>query len=160
MTRIVDVAITRAAKPAVIERMLDAYLEELLGSAHRDYPCFSRYWSEPDRDPFVILADRRNAGFALVRDVDPGVLHEMAEFYVVPALRRQGVGRRAATLLFERFGGRWQLQFAVANAKARSFWRFVIPAATETPNANGLVHTMTWIAATPSTGMRTRDVLP
>jgi predicted acetyltransferase len=158
VTRILDVAITHAAKPAVIERLLDAYLEELLGAGHRDYPYLSRYWSEPDRHPFVILADRRTAGFALVRDVEPDVLHEMSEFYVVPALRRQGVGRRAATLLFERFGGRWQLQFAVANARARSFWRFVVPAATETPNPNVLVHTMTWIASNPSTGTRTPDV--
>ena len=144
MTRILDVAIAPAAKPAAVERLLDDYLEELLGSGHAHYPDLSRYWSEPDRHPFVILADHRTAGFALIRDVEPEVLHEMSEFYVVPALRRQGVGRKAATMLFQRFGGRWQLQFAVANARAQSFWRFVVPVATETPNANGLVHTMTW----------------
>jgi predicted acetyltransferase len=160
VTRIVDVAIARAPEPPVIQRLLDDYLEELLGSTHPDYPYLSRYWSEPDRHPFVILADRQLGGFALVRDVEPDVLHEMAEFYVVPALRRQGVGRKAATLLFERFGGGWQLQFAVANAKARSFWRFLVPAATETPNANGLVRTMTWIASTPSSCTPTRGAAP
>jgi predicted acetyltransferase len=138
------VRIVPATDPAVIERLLGGYLEELLGSARVDYPGLSLYWSEANRHPFVIEADGRIAGFALVRDVDDGAIHEMAEFYVGPAFRRRGVGRSAAAMLFDRFGGRWQLQFAVGNAKARTFWQSMIPAATETPNANGLVHTMTW----------------
>jgi predicted acetyltransferase len=138
------VRVVPAIGPAVIRRLVGQYLEELLGSARVDYPDLSLYWSEADRYPFVIEANGRTAGFALVRGVGDGAIHEMAEFYVAPAFRRRGVGRHAAAMLFERFGGRWQLQFAVANAKARTFWQSMIPAATETPNANGLVHTMTW----------------
>jgi predicted acetyltransferase len=50
----------------------------------------------------------------------------MGEFFVARQHCRQGVGRRAATALFETFGGHWEVRQLPANTPAQHFWRRVI----------------------------------
>ena len=47
----------------------------------------------------------------------------VGEFFVVRALRRQGVGRAAATDVIRRHPGRWELAFQEENQRASRFWR-------------------------------------
>jgi predicted acetyltransferase len=54
----------------------------------------------------------------------------MSEFFVVSAARRRGVGAAAATLLFQRFAGDWEVVEDEHNRPALSFWRRVIGAQT------------------------------
>lgn len=80
--------------------------------------------------PFLILADGVLAGFAL-RTASSRLGHEgptsnVAEFFVVRACQRSGVGRAAARALFDRFPGRWEVAQLGANTPARSFWRTVL----------------------------------
>lgn len=87
--------------------LLDDYLREfaeLEGSTvsrdstgHIVYEWFDAYWTEDARLPFWIRADRAIAGLCLLRQV--GQAGEIAEFYVVPALRRQGIGAAAVSAL-------------------------------------------------------------
>jgi predicted acetyltransferase/ADP-ribose pyrophosphatase YjhB (NUDIX family) len=78
--------------------------------------------------PFLIRAEGRLAGFALVRRIAPGdpPTHEIGEFFVVRSRRRSGVGLRAATLLFDRFPGDWVVRELKGNLPAQRFWRSVI----------------------------------
>ena len=67
------------------------------------------YWSDPNRRPFLIYADRKLAGFLLVRCIHQGreTAWDMTEFFVIRGFRKRGVGRRAAIEMFTRFSGRW-----------------------------------------------------
>src|SRR5271170_6730931 len=70
------------------------------------YPSLPLYWSESGRHPFLIRADGKPAGFALVKNV-PGVsgsgaVWDMAEFFVLRGYRRRGVGKLAAHELWRR----------------------------------------------------------
>ncbi len=90
-----------------------------------------RYWIEPTRFPFFIMASGKYAGFVLVRDVpDPQaggeVTHHMAEFFVMRKYRRKQVGQRAAWAVFDHFPGRWHVAEMQENLPAQAFWRKII----------------------------------
>lgn len=87
-------------------------------------------WFRDDRShPLLILEAGRPAGFALVSRplVGPAaagqVGYRMAEFFVRRAHRRRGIGRAAASLIFSRFAGHWEVAEATMNSEAVNFWR-------------------------------------
>jgi len=117
------------------------YLSELSASKSGLFPALGEWpareseflagwFNDPTAHPFVILADGERAGFALVarppefprRTAD----FRMAEFFVVGRVRRRGVGAGAATLLFTRFAGQWEVVEDEYNRPALAFWRSVI----------------------------------
>ncbi len=94
-------------------------------------------WSDENRHPYLIRVDRQLAGFAIVDGYatselsgDPDV-RQMSEFFVLAALRRQGVGSQAAATLFDRFPGRWEVRQLAQNADAVAFWRAVLARYTD-----------------------------
>ncbi|SDH83701.1 GNAT family N-acetyltransferase [Pseudomonas panipatensis] len=113
----------------LLTAMLPDYLREL-GVGVSDYPYLALYWVEADRYPYLLLADGRVAGFALVRNLDLPERFEMAEFYVIPALRRRGVGRSAVRALFARHPGEWALSVLASNPRALAFWLSLVPRGT------------------------------
>ena len=50
----------------------------------------------------------------------------MAQFFVMRGYRREGVGRTAATILFDRHPGPWEVRVIEENLPAEAFWRSVI----------------------------------
>jgi len=77
--------------------------------------------------PFVIRVDGRPGGFALVKRLSAApATFDMGEFFVVRRHRRRGIGRRAATWLFDCFAGSWEVREMPNNAPAQRFWRQVI----------------------------------
>ena len=130
-----------AADRAWIRAVYRDYLAELSASKSglfptsgdwpgRDDDLLAGWFADPGAHPFVILLDGAHAGFALVarppafpsRPVD----FRMSDFFVVGPLRRRGVGAGAATLLFTRFAGRWEVVEDEYNRSALAFWRRVI----------------------------------
>ncbi len=114
------------------------------------YRFLDLYFVEADREAWFVRHDGRLAGFALTRstpdDVDParrpgpgahavaaGSIREVAEFFVVRAHRRAGVGRRAAAALFARSPGRWEVAYDAGNEEAAGFWPAVVEAAARGP---------------------------
>jgi predicted acetyltransferase len=93
-------------------------------------PALERYWQDPWRHAFLIRVADRWAGFALAhqqsRLTDDREIWDVAEFFVMRGFRRSGVGARAATELFTRFPGRWEVRQIHANTAATTFWRDVI----------------------------------
>ncbi|MFC7741008.1 GNAT family N-acetyltransferase [Nocardiopsis composta] len=65
------------------------------------------------------------AGFVLTRPLDDGA-EAIGEFFVVRAVRRQGVGRWAAQEVLTRRSGRWGVAFQEENPGAARFWREVV----------------------------------
>ncbi len=93
------------------------------------YRYLDHYWTEPGRHAFFIRVDGKLAGFALVRELHEGYsspTHSIAEFFVLRKYRRRGVGREAATRLFDQFPGRWRVAEEESNLPAQAFWHKVI----------------------------------
>ncbi|MBI5948173.1 MAG: GNAT family N-acetyltransferase [Chloroflexi bacterium] len=125
---------------AVLRRLLELYLYDFTEFLPHDlnehgefgYQYLDHYWAADEREtrlPFLVRADGKLAGFALVRRKAGGPW-TMAEFFVMRKYRRGGVGSRAAREVFARCPGAWKVSEVTANTPAQAFWRRVIGAAT------------------------------
>ena len=71
-------------------------------------------------------------GFALVTRPripaagETAVDYHMSEFFIRKQHRRVGIGRDAATLIFDRFAGDWEIVEYMRNPGAVAFWRRVV----------------------------------
>jgi predicted acetyltransferase len=116
-------------KPA-IANLIQLYLYDMtefmpfpLGADGRfDYGFLDRFW----RYPYLIHSGDELAGFALVIDECPLTATTpcwfMAEFFVLKAYRRAGMGSRAVSDIVERHPGRWHIGAPCANLPAQAFW--------------------------------------
>lgn len=117
------------------------------------YRYLDHYWTDQDRDAFLIRVDGRLAGFALVRTIHDGpggVINSIAEFFVMRKYRRHGVGREVARRIFDLFPGRWRIAQEAGNLPAQAFWRRIISeytagdfdeVSTDNEEWRGVVHT-------------------
>lgn len=132
-----DIKVTsakRGEKP-VLANLLNLYLHDfsefddvaIEADGRFTYPYLDLYWEDPNRYPFLIRADRKLAGFALVRILtDPrtgSTCIDMTEFFVLRRFRRQGVGNAAARRLWDLFVGDWEVRVLAGNVGALPFWR-------------------------------------
>ncbi|MEC4818405.1 MAG: hypothetical protein SAK29_34810 [Scytonema sp. PMC 1069.18] len=51
---------------------------------------------------------------------------DMAEFFILRKYRRQGIGYRVASFIFDLFPSKWEVRQLGLNADAQTFWRKVI----------------------------------
>ncbi len=83
-------------------------------------------WSDPHERIFLIRVDGALAGLAIVYvglgNAESGTFNELAEFFVMPPYRRQGVGEAVACRLFDQFPGHWILSVLATNLEAQKFW--------------------------------------
>ena len=107
----------------LLRQLLFDYLLEFDGRTE-PYPYFDAYWEEPERLPFLLEENGSAVGLCLVR-VRSGEW-SIAEFYVVPASRRAGIGRTAVEVIAARArnAGATSLEAKVHpdNQKALPFW--------------------------------------
>jgi ribosomal protein S18 acetylase RimI-like enzyme len=120
---VVRLRIAEPADRALLSRLLAEYLLEFDGSTE-PYRYFEAYWNEPDRLPFLIEEDSQVVGLCLIRVLE-GEWH-IAEFSVLPAKRRVGVGGAAVEDLAARAlaAGATHLEAGVHPDKreALAFW--------------------------------------
>jgi len=98
------------------------------GVWHPDY--LPSWLAEGPDLPFVVVAEGRRVGFALVnsapsRHVARGRDHRVSEFFVLARERRTGIGTRAAHALFALLPGAWEVSQLPRNERAIRFWRRV-----------------------------------
>jgi predicted acetyltransferase len=132
VVEVVEVVEVGADQRPVLEQLFELYQYDFTEFDANDvndtgrfgFPMLGRFFTEPDRHAFVLRADGRLAGCALVIANDP---NDMSEFFVMRRYRRGGLGGRFARELFARFPGRWQVRQIEANKPAQAFWRTVIP---------------------------------
>jgi predicted acetyltransferase len=79
----------------------------------------------------LVRVDHRPAGYAMVAFapsvfVTPGRDIAMAQFFILKAYRRRGIGREFARALFDRFRGKWEVGWARQNTPAAQFWTAVV----------------------------------
>jgi predicted acetyltransferase len=130
---LVDVSPAPASAKPVIRRLLELNAHDFSAIDGRDlgphgeygYPYLDHYWTEAGwRQPYLVTADGRIAGCALVRLGDP---NEFGEFFVVRKYRRAGVGTAAARSVLRRHPGTWSVHQLPGNDGAVAFWRRAIP---------------------------------
>jgi predicted acetyltransferase len=125
-----------------IERTYWDYLDDLAAGSTGVFPALTvtgqgtvdllAPWFRDERvTPLVILQDGRAAGFAVVQRTTiaragPGACHKLTEFFIREQSRRLGLGRAAATLIFDRFEGDWIVTETLRHRGAVAFWRRVI----------------------------------
>ena len=130
-----DVRIATVADRLPIYRMLELYQHDLSDIWDQDLDChgeygysLDRYWEEEGCHPFVVMANGKYAGFALVdRRVRIGTHGQwMDQFFVLKKYRRQGVGQLLAKSVFAALPGRWEVGQMPQNLAAQAFWRRAI----------------------------------
>jgi predicted acetyltransferase len=93
---------------------------------------FANWFSNDHSHPLLILKGAEPVGFALVTRPripaagEPASDYRMSEFFVRKQHRKAGMGRDAATLIFDRFAGDWVIVEYMRNPGAVAFWRRVI----------------------------------
>lgn len=93
---------------------------------------FANWFANDHTHPLVILRGADTVGFALVTRPRIRAAGEaaadffMSEFFVRQQHRRTGVGREAATLIFDRFSGDWEITEYQRNPGSVAFWRRVL----------------------------------
>lgn len=112
---------------------LNTGLFSVLGADNpREQEIFANWFANDQSHPLLILKGPDPVGFALVtrqRIAAAGEVaadYHMSEFFVRKAHRRAGIGRDAATLIFDRFAGQWEIVEYLRNPGAVAFWRRVL----------------------------------
>jgi predicted acetyltransferase len=77
--------------------------------------------ADPARRAWLITAAGALGGFVMTAPADGGGT-SIADFFVVRALRRSGVGREAARQAIAAAPGRWRIAFQRYNRGAERFW--------------------------------------
>jgi predicted acetyltransferase len=120
----------RDDQKALIANLIQLYLYDMtetmpfpVGPDGRfEYDFFDRFW----RFPYLIHSGNDIAGFAFVTDECPLTGRKpcwfMAEFFVLKAYRRRGVGQAAVTAILGRHPGDWHVAVPLANRPAQAFW--------------------------------------
>ena len=138
----VEIVVPTPAQKLVVRHLLELYdydfseIEPVGPGSDVDefglfgYRYLDHYWTEPGRHPFLFRVAGHWAGLALVMRrralLSEGNATWLAEFFVLRKYRRRGVGASAATQLFDRFPGRWEVGQVDENTVAQSFWRGII----------------------------------
>lgn len=103
-----------------------------------EYPWFECYFDRRDsmeRDAYFIREEQTGKllGFVMVngymQKFSKG--HSIAEFMIIPKYRRQGAGKKAAILCFEKYRGNWEVRPSYGSEKAYLFWKSVIEKYTD-----------------------------
>ena len=94
---------------------------------YRDLPL---YWSDPRRHPFLVKLDGKLAGFVLVNRPSAW---DMAEFFIIRAHRKRGIGTEVAHQVWKRFPGQWEVRVMDSNQPALRFWERAILSYTSQP---------------------------
>lgn len=83
------------------------------------------YFRDPNRKAFLIRHNNFLSGFVLIK-IENNTTYTINEFFVLFKYRSQGVGRTAATQLFDEHKGQWLINQADTNSPAHKFWRDVV----------------------------------
>jgi predicted acetyltransferase len=112
---------------------LNTGLFSVLGADNpHEHEIFANWFANDQSHPLVIQRGSDLVGFALVtRPRIPAAGeavadYHMSEFFVRQAHRLAGIGRDAATLIFDRFAGEWEIVEYERHPGAVAFWRRVL----------------------------------
>lgn len=99
-----------------------------------DYPWFDLYFMEEEQNAYFITDQEtdRLLGFVMINTYMQKSRdgHSIAEFMILPAFRRNHIGKEAALQCFEMYPGRWEVSPSFGSRQAYLFWDNVISSFT------------------------------
>lgn len=104
------------------------YEEEPIKTLEEQYNKQDIWFQKPDvLFPYIIFADRKPAGFALVSTgpyAPKSTDHYLFEYFLLRPYRGKNVAEAAAKQVFDKFQGRWELYTnpTKLNERAQHFW--------------------------------------
>ena len=91
---------------------------------------------------YLLFDEKTPIGFCVV-DIKSEI-HDIAEFYIIPRVRKQGFGKQLAFIIFDKFPGTWYVR-EIENAQhAIIFWRKVIDEYTQSNYSENIVNDPYW----------------
>jgi len=139
----ISLARARIDERPILENLLQFYIydfSEIVGGDVGDDGRFKErslapYWEHTWCHPFLIRADGKLAGFALIhqrsRLSGDTSTWDLAEFFVMRKYRRQGIGSLIARRLLDIHRGKWEIRQRHDNTAATAFWRHVVDEFTD-----------------------------
>ncbi len=128
----VEVVLATQEQKPILAQLLELYIHDFSELLDIDvgedgkfgYPRLASYWNVPDSHPFLVRVAGKFAGFVLIRRESNGASAnwDVAEFFVVRAYRRRGIGCEIAHQVWRRFPGAWQVRVLESNVAALQFW--------------------------------------
>ena len=79
---------------------------------------------------YLLFDEKTPIGFCVVDTKSE--IHDIAEFYIIPLVRKQGFGKHLAFSVFDKFPGKWHVREIENANKAIAFWRKIINEYTDT----------------------------
>ena len=99
-----------------------------------DYPWFNLYFTEEERNAYFILDQETDSllGFVMINTYmqKSCSVHSIAEFMILPAFRRNHIGKEAALQCYEMYPGHWEVSPSFGSRQAYLFWENVISSFT------------------------------
>jgi len=134
-----SLVVTRASTKdrPILDRLLQLCLHDHTSHDHLqigddglfEYQWQDLYWSSPRRHPYLIRFEGKLAGFVFVRSREENEIGEwqwqIAEFFVLRALRKRKIGSMSAHTVLLSQPGMWEVSYEVSNVAARRFWASV-----------------------------------
>lgn len=123
---------------AIVKRLLQLCLHDY--TSHEPFPIGDDglfayewqevYWNSPYRHPYLLRFENRLAGFVLVREREEDEAGDwrwqIAEFFILRALRGKGIGTTAALEVIQSRPGLWEISYDTANDPAPRFWASIV----------------------------------
>lgn len=144
----IEVKLTNKNEAYIIKNMYPLYLHDLSGhyghmpnrhgifedsqdyaTLQDQYDVQNSWWEKPNcLYPYLILVDDIPAGFVFIATppyCSQGTHYFVNEFFLMQPFRGQGIAEHAATNVFEKFKGNWELftNPADKNVIGQKFWR-------------------------------------
>ena len=109
-----------------LELLLNVYLLDL--NEEPNYPLLNSYWTDKNRIPLKLTKGKDWLGFAFINDyaIIPTNTISIAEFYILPEYRKQGLGRYFANDILQKYNGKWEIRTQISNNQAIQFWDKVV----------------------------------
>lgn len=137
----IEIIPAAAEQESIVANLLELYAHDFSEFHHLElgadgrfgYRQLALYWSDPDRSPFLVRVNGELTGLVLVKRSEVSgdeTVWDMAEFFVVRAYRRRGIGTEIAHEVWRRFPGIWEVRVMELNHSARLFWERAIQAFT------------------------------
>jgi len=141
----VEVVPAGLEQQSVLANLLELYAHDFsefhplhLGDDGRfGYQRLPAYWSQPDHYPFLVKVDSNLAGLTLIKR-SHSIIHgrevwDVAEFFIVRAYRRRGIGAAVAHEVWKKFRGRWEVRVMESNRTGTEFWLRTVSTFIEVP---------------------------
>ena len=105
-------------------------------------------WEEP-YEGYYWTKNGKRIGFVIISIENE--IADVAEFYVIPSFRNQGIGKIMAHSIFDKYHGRWQVRQIQGADDAKAFWRAVIRSYKSGKYQESTVDDPTWGTVTCQT---------